>query len=158
MRPLSDAVIKVTGKTFSRKYVALGRVLNHWPDIVGHDFASKAQPVKIHYRPQKEIKGRKAKPPEATLEISTSTADATVMHYQKDLIIERMNQIFGEKWITSVRFVTTPANAVRTVQKPRIKKPLSAEKKNYLSGALASIQDDDMKQRLESLGASILTK
>ena len=157
MRPLSDAVTKVTGKTFSRKYVALGRVISHWTDIVGGDFASKAQPVKIQYRYKKKDTKKKEKP-QATLEIATSSADATIMHYQKDVILERINQIFGDDWITAIRFVTTPANSA---PRPRILKkrsPLSADKKNYLSGALSDVQDEEMKECLEKLGAGILHK
>lgn len=157
MRPLSDAVTKVTGKTFSRKYVALGRILSQWTDIVGKDFASKAQPVKIHYRYKKKDKAKKEKP-QATLEIATSSADATVMHYQKDVILQRINQIFGDEWITSIRFVTTPANRSPIPRRLKERLSLSDEKKNYLSSALENIQDEEMKARLERLGAGILTQ
>lgn len=157
MRPLSDAVTKVTGKTFSRKYVALGRVISQWTDIVGKDFASKAQPVKIQYRYKKKDTKKKEKP-QATLEIATSTADATVMHYQKDVILQRINQIFGDDWITTIRFVTTPVNAKPRKKYGQKRVALSADKKNYLSAALSDIKDEDMKSCLEKLGAGILTK
>jgi len=155
MRPLSDSVTKVTGKTFSRKYVALGRVISHWTDIVGKDFASKAQPVKIQYRYKKKTAQKsnaKKEKPQATLEIATSSADATIMHYQKDVILERINQIFGDAWITAIRFVTTPANSAPRPRSMKKAMPLSADKKNYLSGALSDIQDEEMKARLEKLG------
>jgi len=125
MRPLSDSVTKVTGKTFSRKYVALGRVISHWTDIVGKDFASKAQPVKIQYRYKKKTAQKsnaKKEKPQATLEIATSSADATIMHYQKDVILERINQIFGDAWITAIRFVLrmTLYNPVREILSRRL--------------------------------------
>lgn len=152
MRPLSEATARIAGKSFERKYIALGRIVNHWDDIVGTKLADKAQPVKIHYRKNK--KDKKAKP-HATLEIAASSSNATLLHYQKDLILERINQIFGERWITAIKFVHVPANTTSSFRK-KTKRPLTPSEKKALSGALVSVQDCDMKARLESLGQKIL--
>jgi hypothetical protein len=105
MRPVSEAAARIADISFSRKYIALGRIVSHWGEIVGAQLAHKAQPVKINYR--KKDRGQK---PDACLDIAVSSADATLLHYQKDLILERINQIFGERWITAIRFVHAPAN------------------------------------------------
>jgi hypothetical protein len=150
MRPVSEATARVTGQSFSRKYISLGRIVNCWNEIVGKDLAGKAQPVKINYRK----KDRREKP-EASLDIAANPSVATLLHYQKDLIIERINQIFGERWITAIRFVAVPANQDR----PRhdIKRiPLTGEEKNILSGMLQAVPDPDIRQRLESLGQEIM--
>ena len=54
LRPLTASVSRLTSETFSKKFVALGRILNNWDDIIGPELAVKAQPVKIHYRKPKE--------------------------------------------------------------------------------------------------------
>lgn len=151
MRPISEASGRVAGQNFQRKYVALGRIVSHWSDIVGESFASKAQPVKIHYR-----KFEKSKKPQASLDIAVSSADATMMHYQKDLILERINQIFGERWIQSIRFVNIPANEIKTPAFKKPKKPLSVDEKQSLQSLLENITDHDIKARLESLGSEII--
>lgn len=151
MRPVSEATSRVLGQSFNRKYIALGRIVSNWNEIIGEKLAGKAQPVKIRYR--KHDKGQK---PEAALDIAVSSADATLLHYQKDLILERINQIFGERWITAIRFVSIPANKEPPGHK-KTRHPLTAQKKKTLSGMLSGIDDPDIRDRLGSLGKEILS-
>ncbi|GJL84751.1 MAG: hypothetical protein DHS20C02_05260 [Micavibrio sp.] len=150
MRPVSEATRRVTGKSFSRKYISLGRILTHWNDIVGADLAQKAQPVKLRY-----IKHKEGKKPQASLDIATTSADATLLHYQKDLILERINQIFGERWITAIRFVNVPANTDGAKPKKQ-RKPLTDAEKNHLSSMLNDIGDPEIRRKLESMGEAML--
>lgn len=129
----------------------LGRLVTHWRDIVGADLADRAQPVKIHYR---KVPG--SKKAEATLEIATSTAEATLLHYRKELILERINQIFGERIVTALRFVPVAANQPRPGKSRNLRKPMSPQDQADLSIILENINDLELKERLERLGASIL--
>lgn len=151
MRPLSQTTAQILSRNFSRKYIAIGKIVSHWNDIVGSDLADKAQPVKIHYRKHKQS----AKAPEASLEIATTGAHATILHYQKDLILERLNRIFGESWITAIKFVTVSSNANFVKAKPP-PRPLNAQEEIYLSEMLDGVQDHDIKDRLERLGQAII--
>lgn len=150
MRPVSEATAKVTNEIFGRKFVALGRIVSQWEDIVGKEMATKVQPAGLQYRRFKD-----SKTPNATLEIATSSAYATRLHYQKDLILERINQLFGEKWITAIRFVSVPSNASGP---PKIKKRpiLSPDEESYIKQSLDSISDIEVRNRLEKLGTSLL--
>ncbi|HPQ50518.1 MAG: DUF721 domain-containing protein [Alphaproteobacteria bacterium] len=163
LRPLSVSVSRLTSEAFSRKFVALGRILTQWAEIVGQDMASKTQPVKIHYRKPK-TKGEK---PQASLDIGASSSDAALLHYQKDLILERLNQLYGEKWITSIRFVhLVAANSTDSFGydydafkgKMASIPPASSEEIGRLSEVLEEIEDDDIRKRLEKLGQSVLRK
>ena len=129
----------------------LGRLVTRWEDIVGADLAAKTQPVKIRYYKPKN--GGEAS---ASLDIASSPADATVLHYRKDLILERINQIFGNRWITAVRFVPAAANTQRTAPISRPKKILSEAQKGSVSSLLTGISDPDIQSRLERLGHAIL--
>lgn len=152
MRSLSQATAKIVSQNFSRKYIAIGKIVNHWTDIVGADLADKAQPVKIHYRKHKQTKT-----PLASLDIACTSAYATTLHYQKDLILERINQIFGDRWITSIRFVTVSSNS--NFLKPKKRPlPLTVEEDNYLTELLDDVQDHDIKDRLKKLGQAIITE
>ncbi len=152
MRPISEATSRVTGQSFNRKYVAIGRIVSAWREIVGEKLATKAQPVKINFR-----KHGKGDSPTVTLDIAASSADATLLHYQKDLILERINRIFGDRWITAIRFVADAANKdPKKLHKPR--KLLTESEKNHLSGMLEFCPDADLKARLENLGQAIMTE
>lgn len=153
MRPLSEATSRVAGKTLSHKYIALGRVLNQWADIVGADLSDKAVPIKIvnNRRPDKNK-------PQATLHIATASAYSTTLHYQKNLILEKINRIFGSNWITDIKFVPLVENSSSSPEIRKIPKPLAAEKQKYLTEVLEEVEDIEIKERLENLGKAILAK
>ncbi len=153
MRPLSEATARVAGQNFSRKFVALGRIAAQWEAIIGAQLATKAQPAGLRYRKAT----KRGKKPQAILEIAASSADATLLHYQKDLILERLNQIFGDRWITDLKFVTTVANTA-PIQRKKRKSPLTGSEKNHLSAMLDGVEDPDILARLEALGQGIIGK
>lgn len=135
---------------FQRKYIALGRVVTHWKELVGPDMASRSAPAKIQYFKPKQA-SEKAR---ATLEIAASSADCAVLVYQKDIILQKLEHFFGDRWITDVKFVhVEPKNVAKP---PRRTKTLTEDEKNYLSQVLEDVEDLDIKERLESLGKSIL--
>lgn len=151
MRPLSESTSRVASKNFSRKYIALGRVVKQWGEIMGSEFADKAQPVKINYR-----KATRSKPQTATLDIATTSSYATILPYQKDLILERINQLFGKQWITDIRFVAGNISETNIAAK-KIISPLTPREKKYLSGVLEQVDDPEFKDRLEKLGKALIS-
>lgn len=155
LRPISDSVARLTKGTFTRKFISLGRILSSWPEIVGEDLAERTQPLKLHYRKPKSDKEK----PNAALDIAVSSADATTLHYQKDLILERINQIFGERWVTAIRFVHSAANSddsIPTVPLSAIS--LSDDEKNSVKEVVSEVKDDEIRKRLEKLGQDVLRK
>lgn len=155
LRLLSDAVPRVTDKLFARKYIALGRIVTHWPDIIGADMSARAQPMKIHYRKAKTDKGGKKEKAKAILEIGAPSADCAVLQMQKGLILERINQVFGDAWVVDIKFchVAPPA---KTAPKRRKKAALNEEDQKYLAEMLEEVTDPDIKQRLSSFGNAFL--
>lgn len=151
LKPLSEKIPAIAGQVFSRKFVMLGRILTYWEDIVGKDLAYKTQPVKLQYKKNQD--GKKAT---ATLSIATSSAEATMMHYRKDLILERINQIFGERFVTAVRFVPNETAEQDYAKHVKPRKILTENDKTYLSGVLEGVEDQELKAVLESLGKSML--
>ena len=155
LRPLSDSVARLTKGTFARKFISLGRILSSWDDIVGPDMAARAQPLKLRYRKPKDEKEK----PQASLDIAVSSADATLLHYQKDLILERINHIFGDRWITAIRFVHMAANeAGDSLMKAQAVLPLSEADKEALTQSLSGVEDEEIRKRLERLGQGVLSK
>jgi hypothetical protein len=152
MRPVSESTARIARHNFSKKFVAIGRIVEHWDDIMGNEFADKAQPIKLNYR--KGVKGKKAT---ATLDIATTSSFATTLPYQKGLILERINRIFGDQWITDIKFVASELSETPITPKKR-NTPLTGSEKNYLSSVLGNVEDPDIKERLERLGKSIITE
>ena len=151
MRPLSEATSRVTTKNFNRKYIALGRVVKQWTEIMGEEFSDKAQPIKINYR-----KASKSSKSYATLDIATSASNAIILNYQKGLIQERINNIFGSNWIKDIRIIVSEVSDIKKTSKI-VKPPLTGSEKKYLSDVLDQIEDPDIKEKLESLGKAMLT-
>lgn len=147
-RLISEAIPRVAGQAFSKKYIMLGRLVTRWAEVVGEDLADKTQPVKIRY-----YKKRGQEKPDTSLDIAASTADATLLHYRKDLILERINLIFGDRWIKAIRFVPMAANA--PLPKIQKKKILTEQDSNRIAGMLDGIDDPEMQERLKSLGEAV---
>lgn len=150
LRPVSDSLNRLTGQIFSRKYISLGRIVTSWREIVGAETALRTQPVKIRYR-----KGGAEGRPQAALDIAAASADAAVLQYRAGIILEKINAIFGDAIVTSIRFVHSPANAGFVA--PKRERPLTEREKDDLSGMLAAVDDPDIRSRLESLGSRILS-
>lgn len=153
LRPLAYSLPAVAEKTFSRKYVLLGRIVTQWAEIVGPDFAGLAAPAGLRrHRTGKDGADKKI---HVCLEIAASSADAARLVYQKDLLLERMNRIFGERLINSIKFIHLPANASANPS-PRFRKPLTDNQKKALSLMLETVADERVRAALENLGAAIL--
>ncbi len=150
MKPVSRSVPGLLGKLFERKYIALGRIVTHWKEIVGEEFADRAQPAKIHYFKPKVAKEK----PTATLDIAASSADCAVLMYQKDLILQRINQIYGDSWVSDIKFLHVEPKV--TAKPPKRTKSLTADEKNYLSQVLEEVEDPVIKETLARIGQSIL--
>jgi hypothetical protein len=169
MRPLSEPASRVAAKNFQRKFVALGRIVSEWPNIVGAEFALRAQPVKINYRPLKHKPGQSgketARPGQqvssvapATLEIAVNQSEATLFHYQKDVILQRINHIFGSDWIGDIRFVAAEMPDISRKQKKvsaLLRRGLSPVAEQNLSGILQDVPDEPIKSALHRLGQGI---
>lgn len=150
MRLLSKSVPNVTGKVFQKKYITLGRIVTQWADIVGDEMALKTQPVKLKFR-QTPDKSR-----QFTLEIAANSAEATLLQYRIDLILEKLNMLMGQKMITAIRFVPISSNSQKPVT--AIKRPVTLDMNDekYLSKTLENIEDPDIQEKLKRLGAAML--
>lgn len=151
MRSIAESTNRITASSFSRKYISLGRIISQWEDVIGAEFSGIAHPVKLNYRKSK--KNEKAL---ATLDIATTAAHTITLHYQKDLILERINRIFGNDWISDIRFVTiAPENDKKFTKKVNF--PLTQDEKNYLSDVLGTVTDPEIREKLEKLGQALIT-
>lgn len=155
MRPLSESTARVSAKNFQRKYISLGRIAKHWREIMGEKMADKAHPARLYYRKPK----KKGEPPRTVLYIAASDSHAATLHYQKDLILERINHIFGERWIADIKF--TAASDIQPLAAPnkrRAPSTISADDSAALNDSINHVDDDEIQAILRRLGEGILQK
>lgn len=150
LQKVSKSVPAILGKTFERKYIALGRIVTQWTEIVGPEYAARAQPAKITYVKPKQPKAK----PTATLNIAATSADCATLIYRKDIILQRINQLFGDNWISDIKFVHVEPKMPR--KPPKRTKNLTSDEKKYLSQVLDTVDDPDIKERLARLGQALL--
>lgn len=150
LRLVSKTVPKITGQIFEKKYTLLGRIVTQWEEIIGAELAMKAQPVKMIYRKTPDKKKQ------FTLEIAANSAEAALLQYRTDLILERLNLLLGERMITAIRFVPFTANKAQPAPRRRAKKPASPEDQNYLAKTLENVSDPDIQEKLKNMGRSFL--
>lgn len=117
---------------------------------MGDEDASRSAPSKIHYRKPKNPKEKAT----ATLDIAASSADCSVLIYKKDVLLQKLEAFFGDRWITDIKFVHVEPKT--PLKPPKRTKTLTDAEKNYLSQVLEGIEDDGIKERLASLGQSIM--
>jgi hypothetical protein len=148
---LSRSIRDITGKTFARKFITLGRVINYWPQAVGPELAAKTYPVGMKVRKaqgsNKQGKTEKSsitqQPLEAILEIAASSADSTVLHYQKGLILERLRTLLGAAMIVDIRIThnaQAPISAINTMAALEVHSISEEPESDPLEKALKSLK------------------
>lgn len=129
---------------------------------MGADLAAKSYPVGMSVR--KNSKNLKAETKStrdlvATLEIAASSADATLIYYQKRLILERLALLIGADMIVDIKVIHNSAIVTAIPQIPV--RPLTARQKTCLSPEQLGtdmVGDDELRIALERLGRYIETR
>ena len=134
---------------FERKFVTLGRLLDHWDVIVGQDLAASTTPVKLTYR-------KKGKTAQLGLVVSADSSQSMRLHYRKDLILAKVNQILGDKTVTDIKFVDQTTDRQARNSQERKPTSLTNQEKDVLSETLDEVEDPDLKEILERFGTSVM--
>ncbi|WP_159965714.1 DUF721 domain-containing protein [Profundibacterium mesophilum] len=133
---------------------AVTRLLTHWAEIVGPEFAGVARPVDVRY-------GRKGFG--ATLTVLTTGAQAQMLEMSKARILERVNACYGYNAISRI-FITQTAptgfadGAVQFGHAPAPDAPRrDPELRARAAETASAVSDPGLKAALEALGENILT-
>ena len=79
-----------------------------------------------------------------------------MISYRKGMILERLSRVLPREGIIDVEFV--PSSRKIKKKKKAKDKSLSEDEKSYLSSVLNDMEDDEIKERLLSMGQSFLNK
>lgn len=143
-------VSSLTKNTFRKKFVVLGRLLSDWPIIAGANFATITTPSQLKY-----TKSGKDKHMMATLVLEAPTAQIPLLHHQMPILIQRINQVFGQNIIENIKLIPeTTKKTASTLPKPR--KNLTESDKQGVSSLVENIEDPDLREKLQNLGEAVI--
>lgn len=134
---------------------AQSRVLTHWVEVVGEDFAAVSRPVDVSY-------GRGGMG--ATLTVLTTGAQAPMLEMQKEKLRERINAMYGYNAITRVRITQTAASGFAEGQvsfqhrKPQSTPDHNPEIKREAAGLSDGVEDAALKAALERLACNFISR
>ncbi len=156
LKPIARSVKKVTSNVCKKKFISLGRVLDHWSDIIGPEMAYYAEPASIKVRKKGYGKNQTF---EKTLQIAVAPAHSMTVSYRKGMILERINRLLPYEGIIDLEFIPTTRRLEKTLKtKEKVQKTLSEKEKDFLSSILDDMEDGEIKDRLLSMGRSIINE
>jgi hypothetical protein len=132
------------------------KVLTHWAEIAGPDFAQIARPIEVSY-------GRGGFG--ATLLVLTTGAFAPILELQKEQLRAKVNSSYGYNAISRIRITQTAPRGfaegrVEFTPNPKAwaPKPPTPEACARAAHNTKDVADEGLRAALERLGAHILSK
>jgi hypothetical protein len=146
-KPLREIAGKIVGETFTRQGFASTELVTRWSDIVGADIAAHSEPIKIQW--SRPADGEQQEP--GTLVLRVEGPAAIEIQHLANVICECVNRFFG--WRAVARLALRQAPLRRGERKPaRTADPVAAAR---IAETLSDIGDDELRQALARLGASV---
>jgi hypothetical protein len=144
-RPLAELLNKCLGDTFARQGFASREIVTHWPDIVGHDIAAHAEPVRMQW--PRNPGGTEP----ATLVLRVEGPAAIEIQHQASLVVERVNRFFGWRAVDRLAFRQAPLRGHRK----RPPRPASDPEAAQRVARSLAIKDAPLRVALGRLGAAV---
>ncbi|MGI8527442.1 MAG: DUF721 domain-containing protein [Pseudolabrys sp.] len=150
-RPLSDLLSAALNERFAQQGFASRELVTRWADIAGAEIAAHCEPAKIQW----PRAAGDDDPEPATLVLRVEGPAALDIQHQSAVILERVNRFFGWQAIGKLALRQAP---LRRREKPAAPKPPDQAKIAEIAGNMPEIGDEDLRQALARLGASVKAK
>lgn len=131
---------------FKSRGLMEGKIITHWPQIVGEKFARISFAEKITFP-----KGSRS---EGTLHLNVTSSGALLFQYAQDLILERVNIFFGYKALSKLRMIHGLI-LQEEAKSPSPPKVLTGEEKAWLEKQIEGIEDIELQVSLQKLGEAV---
>jgi len=131
---------------FKNRGLMEGKIITHWPQIVGEKFAHMSFAEKITFP-----KGKRS---EGTLHLNVTSSGALLFQYAQDLILERVNTFFGYKALSKLR-MTHGLTLQGKTKMPSPPKILTEEEKAWLEKQIEGVEDTELRVNLQKLGEAV---
>ena len=133
---------------------AVARLLTHWAEIVGEEFARTTRPVKVGY-------GREGMG--ATLTLLTTSAQAPMVQMDLPRIKDRVNACYGYAAISRITITQTAPMGFAEGQaeftpKPKAKPAPDPAILTKAADTADGVQDTSLRAALETLALNVLSR
>jgi hypothetical protein len=145
-RPLSVVAGELLAAAFAKQGFASTELVARWPEIVGEEIAEHCEPERIKW-PRRDAEN--AEP--ATLMVRVEGPVALEIQHLSGVILERVNRFFGWQAVSRLALRQAPLRG-RKREKPPV---LDPEAVAAVAEDLPEIDDEDLRQALARLGASV---
>jgi hypothetical protein len=150
-RPLSELLGATLSDALKSQGFASAEILARWADIAGPEIAAHSEPMKINW--PRAVGDNDPDP--ATLVLRVEGPAALEIQHLSAVILERVNRFFGWQAIGTISLRQAP---LRRRVKPSPPPPPDAAVMARLAEGMPEVTDDDLRQALARLGASIKRK
>jgi hypothetical protein len=147
-KPLSALLGDVFSDAYARQGFATRELVTRWAEIAGAEIAKHSEPMKIQW--PRPVEGQPQEP--ATLVLRVEGPVALEIQHSSDVILQRVNRFFG--WNAVGRLALRQAPLSRKTLRKAAQQPDEADVAR-VAETLSSIGDDDLRDALARLGASI---
>jgi hypothetical protein len=147
-RPLGHFAGKTIAGVFARQGFASTELVTRWIDVVGPEIGHHCEPIKLQWP-----RGSDSDAPEpAILVLRVEGPVAIEIQHLKTVICERVNRFLGWRAIGDIALRQAPlTRRERKQEAPAIDPEATAR----VAATLTDVEDDDLRQALARLGASI---
>ncbi|USG62191.1 DciA family protein [Sneathiella marina] len=146
-RAIGSFVGKSARAALVKRGFAQADILSNWASIVGPSLANYSSPEKLNYSRNTNK--------DATLRVRVASGWAPEFTHFEPLILERINSFFGYRAVLKLKLIQAPIFRTSLPKKPE-PLPLTEKQRQWITDITGDIADSELKQRLESLAASML--
>ena len=145
-RALAALIDPIARRALERRHPVLATLLTEWPVIVGPRLGAATLPEKLSSRPEQG----------GVLDLRVASADAVEVQHQLPLLIERINAFYGYMAIQRIKLVHGPVRRPQSAAAPS--RPLAAGDAASIDKALAGIEDEELRRRLDALARAVFAR
>jgi hypothetical protein len=146
-KPLSVLLGDVFSDAYAKQGFASRELVTRWADIAGAEIAAHSEPMKMQW--PRPVEGQPQEP--ATLVLRVEGPMALEIQHSSDVILQRVNRYFGWSAVGRLALRQAPLSR-RGRPRPRAPDPKSVAE---VAGTLTAIEDEELRNALARLGASI---
>lgn len=152
---ISRTIDAVARSALGKDWSLYATILDHWPEIVGVDYAKDTTPVKIVFPKgkKKDEKWAQGNRTGGILTIRLPQGLTFTFSHNTEQIKTRINNFFGYEAIGKIAFESFyPSPKAEKAAPP----PLTDLEKDTLQSHIKNIDNNELRDALERLGASVL--
>jgi hypothetical protein len=147
-KPLSVLLGDVFSDAYAKQGFAARELVTRWTEIVGAELSVHCEPLKMQW--PRPVEGQAQEP--ATLVLRVEGPMALEIQHASDVILQRVNRFFG--WSAVGRLALRQGPLSRRERPVRSPAPDPGQIEQ-VAQTLSSVEDDELREALARLGASI---